>query len=583
VQVQHDSTRPPRHYGSGVEGRICYRPYQGAPSADAGSTHKTMRTAIGKLRARIACGDRYDMAAAALLLILIVLALTTFGSYAISNDEAVQQHYGELIVAYYRSDFSNQALFHYINLYLYGGLFDVIAVAAQHALPFLNPYDVRHVLCALIGIAGIGATWATARLVAGPRAGVVAAAALAVCGSWYGGMFNHTKDIPFAAAMMGATYFLIRAARDLPNPRWRDVFCFGLLLGAALGIRVLGLLLIGYAAVAIFMRVPQPFSSPFRDRLRFIAQSVIGLIPAFGLGYIIMIAAWPWSALEPLNPIRGLIDFGEFHYPIQTLLDGKVYEMADVPRWYVPTYLVIKLPLIILAGAAAAMAFVAWPRRAGSQENKRRGETALLAFIAIFPVLCEVVDRGPAFTGLRHFLFVVPVFAALAGIGFDRLLTRLEARRRILAAGLLTAISAALVWNAATLVRLHPYEYLYYNPLVGGLKGAAGLYATDYWVNIMPEAVHDLEAYVAKIGGSSRHRYTVTVCGERVPFEREANSRLQWMEDGQKAEFFIAPTHMNCDRALDGKVIANIQRLGVPIGVVKDRRALVRSEIASHQ
>ncbi|MGB7257643.1 MAG: hypothetical protein WBD48_06150, partial [Pseudolabrys sp.] len=379
------------------------------------------------------------------------------------------------------------------------------------------------------------------------------------------------------------TYFLIRAARDLPNPRWRDVFCFGLLLGAALGIRVLGLLLIGYAAVAIFMRVPQPFSSPFRDRLRFIAQSVIGLIPAFGLGYIIMIAAWPWSALEPLNPIRGLIDFGEFHYPIQTLLDGKVYEMADVPRWYVPTYLVIKLPLIILAGAAAAMAFVAWPRRAGSQENKRRGETALLAFIAIFPVLCEVVDRGPAFTGLRHFLFVVPVFAALAGIGFDRLLTRLEARRRILAAGLLTAISAALVWNAATLVRLHPYEYLYYNPLVGGLKGAAGLYATDYWVNIMPEAVHDLEAYVAKIGGSSRHRYTVTVCGERVPFEREANSRLQWMEDGQKAEFFIAPTHMNCDRALDGKVIANIQRLGVRIGVVKDRRALVRSEIASHQ
>jgi len=26
-------------------------------------------------------------------------------------------------------------------------------------------------------------------------------------------MFNHTKDIPFAAAMMGATYFLLRGAR----------------------------------------------------------------------------------------------------------------------------------------------------------------------------------------------------------------------------------------------------------------------------------------------------------------------------------------------------------------------------------
>jgi hypothetical protein len=33
--------------------------------------------------------------------------------------------------------------------------------------------------------------------------------------------------------------------------------------------------------------------------------------------------------------------------------------------------------------------------------------------------------------------------------------------------------------------------------------------------------------------------------------------------------------HMNCDRALDGRIIAKIERLGVLIGVVKDRRALV--------
>ncbi len=39
---------------------------------------------------------------------------------------------------------------------------------------------------------------------------------------------------------------------------------------------------------------------------------------------------------------------------------------------------------------------------------------------------------------------------------------------------------------------------------------------------------------------------------------------------------------MNCDRALDGAVIATIERLGVPIGVVKDRRALIRPELALH-
>ena len=40
---------------------------------------------------------------------------------------------------------------------------------------------------------------------------------------------------------------------------------------------------------------------------------------------------------------------------------------------------------------------------------------------------------------------------------------------------------------------------------------------------------------------------------------------------------------MNCDRALDGKVIATISRLGARIGVVKDHRALVQPEVARHQ
>jgi len=215
---------------------------------------------------------------------------------------------------------------------------------------------------------------------------------------------------------------------------------------------------------------------------------------------------------------------------------------------------------------------------------RRRLETALVVFIAAFPVVCEVIDRGPAYTGLRHFLFVVPPFAVLAGIGFDWLLVKLSARGRAYRLGAAAAIAAALAWNAGVLVMLHPYQYLYYNPLVGGLEGAARNYDTDYWVNIMPEAVDALEAYVVTLDATDPGRhYTVAVCGQRLPFEKEADNRLQFTPDWSKADFFIAPTHMNCDRALDGAVIATIARLGVPIGVVKDRRALVRKNLAGHR
>jgi hypothetical protein len=534
---------------------------------------------------RLPRADRYDAVAAILFGTLIVLVAFTFRDYAISNDEEVQQRYAELIVAYYRSGFVDQSVFHFRNLYLYGGLFDLVALGLQDLLP-LEPYALRHLLTALTGIGGIVAVWATARAIGGSRAALLAALAIALCGTWYGAMFNHTKDIPFAAAMMGGVYFLVRIGRELPRPRWHLVIPFGLLIGCALGIRVLGMLLVGYAAFFVFIQAPIFRGKTWRETLVFFAQSALRFLPAFILAYAIMIATWPWAALAPLNPLRAMTAFADFHYQIKTFLDGHVYYMADVPRWYIPTYMAIKLTLLLLVGAALALALVMLPRSQARTENGMwRRETALVALAAFFPLICDVIAGGPAFSGMRHFLFTVPPIAVLAGLGLNGLLARLQARRPLVAAFALAIVLLDLGWNATTLYRLHPEEYLYFNPLVGGLAGASRRYDTDYWVNIMPEAVTDLEHFLDRTEGGAaktgpRHRYLVAVCGERLPFEKEADARLEWTRDSSRAEFFIAPTHMNCDRALEGKVVASIERMGVVIGVVKDRRAVIHRSVA---
>jgi hypothetical protein len=546
-----------------------------------------------EVQERLARADRYDAVAAILLGALIVLVAFTFRDYAISNDEEVQQRYAELIVAYYRSGFADQSVFHFRNLYLYGGLFDLVALGLQNLLP-LEPYAVRHLLTAITGIGGVIAVWATARAIGGSRAALLAALALALCGTWYGAMFNHTKDIPFAAAMMAAIYFLVRIGRELPRPRWHLVVAFGLLCGCALGIRVLGMLLVGYAAFVVALYAPiwrskissKTSNNAWRETLIFLARSVLRLLPAFVLAYAIMIASWPWAALSPFNPLRAMTAFADFHYQIKTFLDGHVYYMADVPRWYLPTYMAIKLSLLLLIGAALALTLAMLPQGGARVENGTwRKETALIALAAFFPLICDVAAGGPAFTGMRHFLFTVPPIAVLAGLGLNGLLARLQARRPLIAAFGLAFVLLDLGWNATTLYRLHPDEYLYFNPLVGGLAGASRRYDTDYWVNIMPEAVTDLERFLDRTEGGAaktgpRHRYLVAVCGERLPFEKQADSRLEWTRDSSRAEFFIAPTHMNCDRALEGKVVASIERMGVVIGVVKDRRAVIHRSVA---
>jgi hypothetical protein len=328
----------------------------------------------------------------------------------------------------------------------------------------------------------------------------------------------------------------------------------------------------------ILLSIPasMPLTSP--EARRFVWASFIRLVPALAIAYVIMIVTWPWSALSPLNPIRGLFSFAEFHYNIRTVLDGTVYRMATIPRLYVPVYILIKLPLLMLTGALLAMAFAASALLGRPAWNRRtRNEVAMVTFAAVFPVLCEVVAHGPAFCGLRHFLFVLPPIAILAGIGLDRVVTRLSAMRRQLGIAALAMIVAGFGWNAVTLVRLHPYEYLGVNPLVGGIEGASRRYAMDYWFTIMPEAVDGLEAYLDRtepaLSRDPKHSYSVAICGERAAFLKKAKPHLHWAEVWETADFFIASTHMNCDRDIQGKVVVTVKRLGVPLGYVKDQRA----------
>ncbi len=508
---------------------------------------------------------------------LLVLVMCIFRDYGISNDEEVQHRYGELIVNYYASGFRDTALFSYKNLYLYGGLFDIIAVGLAKWLPF-DVFLIRHLLSAMIGVAGIAAAWAVARLIAGPRAGLIALVALAVCGPYFGGMFNHTKDVPFAAAMTGAIYFLVRAGRDLPHPRWRDIIGFGMMIGAATGLRAMGFLLVGYAGVIVLMSIPRPFRAGVAAG--FVLKSAARFAPAFLIGYLIMIAAWPWAWQSPLNPLRAIFSFAHFHYEIRTIVAGEVYRMAEVPWWYVPFYLLIKVPLVVYAGALCAIGATIWAIGHGglSRLPRRYVETAFIVFVASFPVLCEALAEGPAFTGMRHFIFVLPPLAVLAGIGFDAALNTLSPRRW-LATGATGVLALVLLWNATVLVRLHPYEYMFYNPLVGGLQGADRRYEMDYWVNMMPEAVGALQDYLGLAKEKSAQVYKVGICGEKFSFDNYADRRLEASPGWLEADFFIAPTQMNCDRLVDGRVVATIRRDGVLIGVVKDRRGLTQKAL----
>ena len=52
--------------------------------------------------------------------------------------------------------------------------------------------------------------------------------------------------------------------------------------------------------------------------------------------------------------------------------------------------------------------------------------------------------------------------------------------------------------------------------------------------------------------------------------------RFAATRDWPTADFFLASTSTRCDRALEGDVIVSVERDGVPLVVVKDRRKLAQ-------
>ena len=198
-----------------------------------------------------------------------------------------------------------------------------------------------------------------------------------------------------------------------------------------------------------------------------------------------------------------------------------------------------------------------------------------MIFVAIFPVLCEALTEGPAFTGMRHFLFVVPPLAVLAGIGFDESLFALSARRWLASWARPLRLSAALLWNASVLVRaasvrIHVLQPARRRPRRRGAALRDGL--------LGQRDARGRARACRIISGSrreSRSRFIRSVSAARNSRSRimptsGCSATRGWLE----SDFFIAPTHMNCDRVVEGRTIATIRRFGVPIGVVKDRRGI---------
>lgn len=515
----------------------------------------------------------YTWLSRALFVILILLATATFQDYGMSWDERAQHIYGEKVLSFYTSSFADRSALTWGDLYYYGGFFEILAAVATRLLP-LDPYDVRHLLVALVGIAGIGGAWRLSRYLAGDRAAFFTAMLLAAYPAYYGHGFINSKDIPFAALYVWSLYYLVRLIKELPTASLRTTLKLGIATGLAMGVRVGGLLLLCYLFViqATSLLTTCMTQSHSRAALaRLVGRVTVMTGAATALAYALMLLFWPYALSKPI------------HGPINTLAWFSRERGTPSPIEYVPLHLLFKLPEIVIAlllvGAGLAVAQLLGRRR--RLQSKGIAPYILLAFAIVFPPSYAAFQGAYVYDEIRHFLFIVPPLFCLAGMILHHLLKQIQ-HNRIALSFCTLAISlhlAAMTWQ---LVRLHPYEYCYYNSLIGGVRGAHEKgYDVDYWASSYREGVRRLERYLRQRDGEDfeNREYGILVGPADWCATYYFPPNFVHVTDVEEADVYISVTRWGGDKAHQGREIFAVTRFGTPLAVAK---LLNRANSTSH-
>ena len=184
--------------------------------------------------------------------VLLPLMLVLSRDFGVTWDEKTHQLYGERVWRFLTEGLDDDWFRPGENLliYLHGGLFDTVCVAIQRVLP-ADSWMTRHYVNAAFGWLGILYVGRLGRLLSGPGTGLLAMVLLTLSPRYLGDAMNNPKDLPLAALLAAALYYLMRLEPRYPYLGWRLAVPLTLSIGLAVNVRAGALVFLAYLAIAL--------------------------------------------------------------------------------------------------------------------------------------------------------------------------------------------------------------------------------------------------------------------------------------------------------------------------------------------
>jgi len=333
--------------------------------------------------------------------------------------------------------------------------------------------------------------------------------------------------------------------------RW--IFPTGILIGIATAIRVIG------PFAGLLLAVHYHIIYKRKSIILILAIGIVTILTTF--------VFWPYLWQDPVGHF--LISASAMsNYPWRgTVLFNWEYLSSDaLPLTYIPILLSIQLtePVVILFIIGGIIAL----KKINKKENN--WQVWGLIFAWFFDLLILIMIFNPIlYDNFRQLLFMLPPIFFLSGLAIEAFVEKMNSKIIQWLFALLLIIP-----GITNTINLHPYQYIYYNSFVGGVKGSFRRFESDYWATSFQEAVVFLNEH-------AEENSVIAVLGTYELTNRRAREDLNVVSIEKNVnhpdevyDFAILQTRWDMDILLypDAPIIFQVEKEGTILAVVKQIR-----------
>jgi len=513
------------------------------------------------------------------------------------DEDTFQIIQGNYILDYFRSGGEDTNCLTFKNLKYYGSSFDLITAFYNDTFGIDDIHVTRHIFNSFFGWIAILFVGLIAVFIGGWRAGVFSVLLLFLSPRFLGHSFNNPKDIPFAAAVISAIFFMFLFFKQFPKVKWYTIVLLILSIAFSISIRIGGLILFGYFGLFGFIYLISTLhenklalkesNSKLKNKKPSIWTEAVSsknifrlLIYGIGIcvvGYFLGLLLWPYALQDPIrNPMEAFAAMSKFEIAIRQNFEGALQWSDALPWYYTPKFILMTIPIAVIIGA------LIYPFMGGWRKGNRMA-TFMIYFMFIFPVFWIVYTNANVYGGWRHSIFAYPPMVVAAGLGFDALIKWVNKKAIKMVLTFLPFL--LLIMPFIHIVKNHPYEYIYFNEFSGGMNNVYGNYEMDYYYNTTRGATEWVIENAEKSGLEMGNKIKVATWHFQSVkyFLRDDTAKFQplfvrWYERGNSDWDYavfpitgIAPEQIKSEFFPPKNTVHTIQLDGKPIAIVLKR------------